>query len=606
MVKRLSLPWRLWGAKRSFRSRLLLSFLTLAILPVLVLTFYSYGRIATVVQDNIDKLISNNMTMISRNLDVTLSAYSDILVQLYTSDEVVSLTKDISDGMDVALHRNQLLRTLRAACYFRPYIQGITLLLPDGGTVFYDKLTGSATNNAWVTCYPIGEAEILRTVSADNQLHVLPTAFAAYINRKSVYLFHLAHRIIDYRYIYRQCGVVILSIDADLLMETIDYDAANGNGENLLLNAEGVVLASSHGDQVGRTYRDPEAESLALARQTMTGDLHAYRCVNEDYGWQIIRVLDQSAMRQRILSQQSWFFIAILIASAALLAAVVLSTGRMTSSIQSVVHAMEVAGCGNMDTRLALPPSAPKEILLIANDFNRMIGEIGEMMEEVRVANDRQRQAELTAVEAQLNPHFLYNTLDTINWMAIDREQYEISNCISALGGILRYAIDRSNLRVPVRDELAWVDKYVYLQRTRLKNEFSYLPEVQEQTLDCRVHKLLFQPYVENAIIHGFEGVKGPCVLRLSVTRERDMLRIVIADNGKGMTEEAIRKAFGTPDDTAESERAHIGIRNAMTRLDLYYAGRATVTVHSDEGLGTTVTLCVPLDEEGGTNPCES
>ena len=606
MMKRLLQSWQKWWARRSFRSRLLLSFLLFSIGPVLLLTFYSYGRIANVVQDNIDNLIDNNMAMISRNLDVTLSAYSDILTQLYTSDEVVTLSNNINEGKDVALHRNQLLRTLRAACYFRPYIQGITILLPGGGTVFYDKLTGSATNNAWVQRYPDPTATILQTVSADNKSHVLPTAFAAYINSESVYLFHLAHRIIDYRSIYKQCGVVILSIDSDMLMETIAYDAANNGGENLLLNGNGVVLASEHGDQIGQVFQNAQADSLALAGQSMSGKLHAYSYTNADYGWQIIRVLDQSATRERILSQQSWFFIALMLGSCALLTAVVLFTGRMTSSIRSVVLAMEIAGRGEMDTRLALPDNAPKEILLIADDFNRMMGELGEMMDAVHFANERQRQAELTAVEAQLNPHFLYNTLDTINWMAIDREQYEISKSISALGGILRYAIDRSNLRVTVREELNWVEKYVYLQRTRLKNEFTFKLDVDERALECKIHKLLFQPYVENAVIHGFEGVKGTCELRLRVTIEEKTLLIIIADNGKGMTREAIQAAFGTPAVARESERTHIGIRNSMTRLDMYYGGKATVDVCSEQGSGTTVTLRVPLDEEGGDTQCES
>ena len=599
MMKRLIRLWQRWCAARSFRSRLLISFLSFSILPVLVLTFYSYGRIANVAQENIDKLIDNNMKMVSRNLDVTLSAYKDILYQLYTSDEVVALANNINEGKDVALYRNQLLRTLRAACYFRPFIQGVTILLPNGGTVFYDKLTGSATNNAWLACYPVARDSILNTVSADNKTHVLPTAFAAYINRKSEYLFHLANRMIDYRYIYNRCGIVILSIDADLLMETIDYDTANDERESLLLDENGVVLASRHGDQIGRQYQDVESESLALARREINGDLHVYRCVNDEFGWQIVRVQDQSAMRQRILSQQSWFFIALFIVSGILLAMVILFTGSMTASIRSVVKAMEIAGRGDMETRLTLPYNAPKEIRLIANDFNRMMGELSDMMNEVCVANDRQRQAELTAVEAQLNPHFLYNTLDTINWMAIDREQYEISKCISALGGILRYAIDRSNLRVKVSEELDWVERYVYLQQTRLKNEFTFNREEDEQALDCRIHKLLFQPYVENAIIHGFEGMKGACELRLIIVKQEEMLLIVIADNGKGMTEQEIHAAFGTPVTAVESERTHIGIRNAITRLDMYYNGRATVDVQSKKGAGTTVTLRVPVDGEG-------
>ena len=594
-----------WWRHRSFRSRLLLSFLSLSLIPVLVLTLYSSSRIVNIAQENIDQLIDNNLEMISRNLNVILAAYSDILYQLYTSDEVVDLVNGINAGKDVALRHNQLLRALRAACYFRPYIQGITVLLPSGDTVFYDKLTGSATYNAWINCYPISQSELLDAVSADNSTHILKTAFASFMNSQSVYLFHMAHRIINYRDIMAQCGVVILSIDSQLLMDTIGYDSSNNGGENLLLDTDGTVLASTHPSQIGMTIVDINTQALALANTALTADLHAYTSVNSDYGWRIVRMLSRSLIRSRILTQQSWFILALILISIALVSAVFLFTGRMNASIQKIVKAMDAAGQGELDTRLALPATAPDEMRLIATDFNWMLEQLSGMIDEVRRANDSQRQAELAAVEAQLNPHFLYNTLDTINWMAINREQYEISNCISALGGILRYAIDRADKRVTVSEELAWVQKYVYLQRTRLKNEFAFYADIDPQVVDCRVRKLLFQPYVENAIIHGFEGARGTSELRLTIRREDKMLLIVISDNGKGMTQQAISDAFGELTGAPPDQRSHIGIRNAMARLEMYYHGRATLAVESTPMQGTTVTLRVPVEEEGDA-PCGS
>jgi two-component system, sensor histidine kinase YesM len=589
----------IWWRHRSFRSRLLLSFLSLSLIPVMVLTLYSSSRIVSIAQENIDQLIDNNLEMISRNLNVTLDAYSDILYQLYTSDEVVDLVNGINAGKDVALRHNQLLRVLRAACYFRPYIQGITVLLPSGDTVFYDKLTGSATYNAWINCYPVSVSDLLDTVSADNHTHMLKTAFAAFMNSQSVYLFHMAHRIINYRNIVAQCGVVILSIDSQLLMDTIGYDSSDNGGENLLLDTDGTVLASTHQSQIGAHFTDVDAQAIALAHTTLTGDLHAYNSVNSDYGWRIVRVLSRSLIRSRVFEQQSWFIIALILISVALVAAVLLFTGRMNASIQKIVKAMDFAGQGELNTRLTLPATAPDEMRLIATDFNWMLEQLSGMIDKVHRANDSQRQAELAAVEAQLNPHFLYNTLDTINWMAINREQYEISNCISALGGILRYAIDRADKRVTVSEELAWVQKYVYLQRTRLKNEFAFYSDVDKQAMDCRVRKLLFQPYIENAIIHGFEGARGTSELRLMIRREGDMLLIVISDNGKGMTKQGIYEAFGELTGATPDERSHIGIRNAMARLEMYYRGRATLAVESTPGQGTTVTLHVPVEEEG-------
>ena len=116
-------------------------------------------------------------------------------------------------------------------------------------------------------------------------------------------------------------------------------------------------------------------------------------------------------------------------------------------------------------------------------------------------------------MEAQINPHFLYNTLDTINWMAIDKDEFDISNAINSLATILRYAIADSSGEVFVRDEIDWLKKYIYLQQFRLKNNFTCSINVDPDVMDLRIHKLLLQPFVENSILHGFEGTKNNHVL---------------------------------------------------------------------------------------------
>ncbi len=123
-------------------------------------------------------------------------------------------------------------------------------------------------------------------------------------------------------------------------------------------------------------------------------------------------------------------------------------------------------------------------------------------------------KAEIRALEAQINPHFLYNTLDTINWMAIDRGEFDISNAIGSLANILRYAITDSNGTVCIRDEIEWLKKYIYLQQFRLKNKFVRVIEVAPELLDVKIHKLLLQPFIENAIIHGFNGEQDEYIFR--------------------------------------------------------------------------------------------
>ena len=157
---------------------------------------------------------------------------------------------------------------------------------------------------------------------------------------------------------------------------------------------------------------------------------------------------------------------------------------------------------GGLAQRIPDEKRMPTEIELIARQFNHMLSKVEESMDKEREAVVRQKNAEIAALEAQINPHFLYNILDTINWMAIDKDEYEISNTINSLAQILRYGLDKSNSMVEIRREVEWLRQYIFLQQTRLKNTFECQINAEPGILGCRIHKLLFQPFVENAILH--------------------------------------------------------------------------------------------------------
>lgn len=207
------------------------------------------------------------------------------------------------------------------------------------------------------------------------------------------------------------------------------------------------------------------------------------------------------------------------------------------------------------------------------------------------------RQAEFLALQNQINPHFLYNTLDTINWMAIDKDEYEISNMIGTLANILRYGISDSNGVVKIKDEVEWLKQYIFLQQTKLKNSFACHINVQPELMGLSIHKLLLQPFIENAILHGFEGVDRTHVLQMDMGREEDWIVIRIQDNGCGIPDEMVREMnegiFRKTDN-----KNHIGMENAITRIHMYYGDSAEVRMESQLGQGTTVQIRIPVNKE--------
>jgi two-component system, sensor histidine kinase YesM len=222
-----------------------------------------------------------------------------------------------------------------------------------------------------------------------------------------------------------------------------------------------------------------------------------------------------------------------------------------------------------------------------------MIEKIEGLIREVEAASTKRKDAEIAALEAQVNPHFLYNTLDTINWMAIDRNEYEISNAIGSLAEILRYGIDKSNEIVEIRREIEWLKHYISLQQTRLKDTFDFRLDVDPSALDCRIHKLLFQPFVENSILHGFRGVDTKHELRVSIGRDGGRINVTIADNGRGIDEGTLRE-IELGSFASESGKGRIGMINAIGRIKMYYGADAAVDIESAPGEGTRISIYYP------------
>lgn len=210
---------------------------------------------------------------------------------------------------------------------------------------------------------------------------------------------------------------------------------------------------------------------------------------------------------QRMHSQQKIMITVLSVALGAAAIMIWILIQRLTGSMQNMVSVMQKAGKGELRARVEIEEDMSGEMETIALEFNHMLERLSRSLENEREANTRQREAEIAALEAQINPHFLYNLLDTINWMAIDREEYEISNSISALAFILRYGIDNSNGIVSVREECEWLKKYLFLQQTRLKYAFQCEMHIEPEIMECKIHKLLLQPFVENGKA-GYELVR--------------------------------------------------------------------------------------------------
>lgn len=594
--------------RTKLQTRLILAFLITSMIPLVVVNIFLYYNTSGIVRSNVDELAGANLDQTRNGLDIWLESYQDILFQIYMNDDIVNMVEEINEGKEPSIPKKQLRRTLRGLFYTKEYIKSITIITQSGEIIFYDLLTGSMTKNSWLDNFGMTPAEIYDTVSQDNMTHIFSTREAYTSAQDTAYLFHLGHRIIDYKKVDKQLGIVMVSVDEQMLREACSVQEG-GSHFNFIVDREGRLVSYTQDALLGKKILDwtEDEESRKQAYREFletyagreTGNLSIYTVYDDKFQWEIVRVSDQNTVVERLKAQQHLIVVVLILSLAALTAVILLLTKSLTGSLRRLVQVMERAGRGELSARMQVDGRTPREVEVISRQFNRMLERLGDSMEKEKRAIERQKSAEIAALEAQINPHFIYNTLDTINWMAIDRDEYEISSSINALAAILRYGINQSNEIVTVRQEEEWLKQYLFLQQTRLKNTFVCEIHVDAQVKEYHIHKLLLQPFVENAILHGFEGVDRTHRLSVQIGREEDNLKIEIYDNGKGIPKQLV-ETMNRGDFPKCTEKNHIGMENAITRIGMYYGEQAAVRIESEEDVYTRILITIPVGAGDG------
>ena len=547
-------------------------------------------------------MTGNNLIQVDNNLNIWMESYEDLLYQIYTEDNMVLWVDKLMEGTDEAVTVNQMRRFLSSLLYTKEYIRAITIITPNHYVVTYEQMTPATYKSSWLGHFSMSQDELYSDVIKDYDAHIFSTEYGTNFANKDYYLFHMAHRIIDYRNLNKECGVAIISIDSDFLQNVCMNPILDSNAFNFIIDEKGRIISFGKEDgKIGTVVTDmeksdPERKGDYIrfikdetGNAVRTDGLYLYH--DAELGWDIVNLAD---LRSLIYSQRRQLFIVLFLSLFLLAAVILISTGmsqNLVSSVGQIVDGMKQAQTGDLTVRIEKDPKMPLEIENIADGFNDTLSKLDE-------AIIRQREAQIVAMEAQINPHFLYNTLDTINWMAIDRDEYDISNAISALANILRYAIVNSNAEVSIGEETEWLKKYIYLQQYRLKNRFSCRIDVEPEVLTASIHKLLLQPFIENAILHGFDKNQTEAVLTVAIRKEKESLEITIEDNGSGIAPEVIEQ-INQGSYQQEGGKSGIGMKNAITRLVMYYGKQAEIELSTSTPHGTRVVIRIPYTEKG-------
>ena len=232
------------------------------------------------------------------------------------------------------------------------------------------------------------------------------------------------------------------------------------------------------------------------------------------------------------------------------------------------------------------------EIGQLGRTFNIMVGQIKNLMGEIISTQENKRKSELQLLQAQINPHFLYNTLDSIIWMAEQKKSEDVVLMTSALAKLFRASITKDKELVPVRVEIDHITNYMLIQKMRYTEQMDYTIEVSESILPYKSLKILLQPFVENAIYHGIRNSPENGFIAIRGMERDNQIVFEVEDNGLGMSEEQLSRILMADD--GDSAGKGIGISNVNERIKLYFGDEYGIQIRSRLEEGTCVTITIP------------
>lgn len=577
------------------RSRLLLIYFLLIVLPLGFFSLYSNFRVRTVVQnqtlsaaqnafDDTFLAIDRIWTQLDEVIDILAT---DPLVYAVASNDPRDFTyiQRLQDSNQVATTFEQL-RTLSGVDRIQLYVNNEYSYSNDQNNIVQ---INTISNGHWYH----------GATQTSTRYWCSPSDFSDQPAEERKW-FSSMQTIYNPRSIQEPLAIVRVDIDQSRLHSILDGTSITENGMLLIMRGQNILLAScsdqdaDRASSIAQQIKPTGVPNWDIVVENGTRYYVQSRTLNSS-GWHVASILPAKDIYHpgNMLSAEMLLIVAVVTVIAYLMAYFLSrSTLDRLSMLTKTMHEVE-----NGNTEVRMEPAGDDEIAQLIGSFNQMMDQMDSLMDD-KVEYGRQiKNLELKALQAQINPHFLYNSLDLINCTAISHNIPEISKMVNALSKFYRLSLSKGREIISVRDELKHIKLYLEIQNLRFDNRIHVTWDLDPSADNCQVIKIILQPIVENAVIHGiFEKPSKSGCLSITTRRFEDGIRITISDDGVGMDEQTMRKNFTASDGIADTSGGY-GVRNTNDRIKLAYGDSYGLTCSSTIGKGTTVTVHIPAIE---------
>ena len=557
-----------------------LAMLSLVLLAVLltaaqVMTQRAYRD---ALHDRLIEMESRNQHMQAESLSAMLEPYLDCLYAAATDPHLVDM---ICHYATQAAPKDALLirSSFKEAIINIRYIQNMGVIFSGGSHLTYEK--HDRFSSLWQTGYLPQRRDMYQAAQEGKTPVSLSAGGLAYVAVPAV---SGAYSRQDSQ------GCVVAGYDLSFLAKRFQEDDSR-SARHFLADAQGYILACADLALVGRSI-----EQLAAENPDITVMSQPINTV----GWTLYLLVDREALLSDLSGISGSITLVYLLIALVLVGFSLAAVHLALSPMRKLSAAMEEAGQGNLSARV--PVEGRYELWQIVAGYNRMMDRLeGYYKTNMRYyqrlldVERRKNQAEMAMLESHINAHFLFNTLNAINYQALEAGNRQVSLSIKHLANIMRYAFNSRMKNVRLYQEAAWVEQYLQMQKERLGESMSYDVSIDDDVADWPFRKMMLQPFVENAIIHGIDGRWNSVVLVRAHRQEDGRLMVAISDNGRGMdpaAAERIRHILVSP---SQPHSGGIGLSNVAERIYAFFGPTAEILLETTPQVGTCFTLLLPM-----------
>ena len=393
-------------------------------------------------------------------------------------------------------------------------------------------------------------------------------------------------------------GILRASIKVDYLEKMTSSARESLAAQIFLLDEKNQVILKN-----GKDFSDLWVEKLTDVNGSFKekAEGKTYNCVYQksvDTGFTLVGMIPMSVLEKTAGELKKIASVLIVVSIVLCIILTKVLARGIAGPIEQTSNAMKRFAGGDFTVRL--PEGRTDEIGSMNSVFNHTIEEIERLLKQLVEMETTNKDIEFQALQAQINPHFLYNVLDTINWMARKKGEEKICHMVTAISSLMRASISNKKSMVTVREEIKYIQDYLYIQETRYGDRFTSYIEVDEILYDLQIPKMTIQTLVENSVVHGVENATWDCFLMVAGVKRGNMAVFTIEDNGVGMTEEKLTNLFENTEERktgAGETHTRLGIYAVKKRMDYVYHKSAEINIESEEGKGTKVVLRIPFEE---------